>query len=415
MNLLVVGNGFDLAHNLPTRYSDFLDFMTLYIIKNYNNWQYWGTRRWDNEPSVYEYYGYVLHEVRLKAVKNSPVNNLIEKYGEKFKSAIEENKSLERFYENSFFRYCLYVYSYKQSFDKEFNWIDIENEILKLLIELQSKKFTKDNLKSLTILIPNRDFDDKLTTREIFFPTVNKALKPKEIPPEQFRKNFFNCLFRELEDFSLLLKIYLKIVTDNFQNSPKKIFNINTSDSNAIFITNVLSFNYTDTSELYVPSVDRRYFINGNLNDDKIILGIENPFSGDDANYIQDNIHFFFKNVQRVLYDFSYDYKACFHDPERTIKGVNDPNSIKPQAHIYIIGHSLAVSDKYILNDIIKNADSVTIYYYNQKDKYDKIANLYQLLGDEFFSEHVNNPSVKPNISLINQDSLMLRSTDIND
>lgn len=412
---MVVGNGFDLAHELPTRYSDFLDFMTLYISKNCNRWKYWGTTDWADESYWYKYYGSVLQEVHSKAVKNPQVNNLIEKYGEKFKSAIGENKSLERFYENSFFRYCLYVYSYKQSFDKEFNWIDIENEILKLLIELQSKKFTKDNLKSLTSLIPNRDFDDTLTTREIFFPTVNKALKPKEIPPEQFRKNFFNSLFRELEDFSLLLKIYLKIVTDNFQNSPKKIFNINTSDSNAIFITNVLSFNYTDTSELYVPSVDRRYFINGNLNDDKIILGIENPFSGDDANYIQDNIHFFFKNVQRVLYDFSYDYKACFHDPERTIKGVNAPNPIKPQAHIYIIGHSLAVSDKYILNDIIKNADSVTIYYYNQKDKYDKIANLYQLLGDEFFSEHVNNPSVKPNILLINQDSLMIRNTDMSD
>ena len=373
-----------LAHELPTRYSDFLDFMKLYIIKNYNNWKYWGTTDWADESSWYEYYGSVLQEVHSKAVKNPQVNNLIEKYGEKFKSAIE-NKSLGSFYENSFFRYCLYVYSYKQSFDKEFNWIDIENEILKLLMGLQSKKFTKDNLKSLTILIPNRDFDDKLTTREIFFPTVNRALKSREIPPEQFRKNFFNSLFKALEDFSLLLKIYLKIVIDNFQSSPKKIFNINTGDSNAIFIDNVLSFNYTDTADLYVPRVECRYFINGNLKDDKIILGVENPFSVDDSDYIHDNIHFFFKNVQRVLYDFSYDYKACFQDPERTINGVNDPNHIKPQAHIYIIGHSLAVSDKYILNDIIKNADSVTIYYYNQKDKYDKIANLYQLLGDDFF------------------------------
>lgn len=412
---MVVGNGFDLAHNLPTRYSDFLDFMTLYIIKNYNNCQYWGTSNWDDESSWYPSYGEVLQEVHSKAVKSSQVNNLIEKYEEKFKSAIEENKSLGRFYENSFFRYCLYVYSYKQSFDKEFNWIDIENEILKLLMELQSKKFTKDNLKSLTSLIPHRKFNGELTMRQIFFPTVNRALKSKEIPPEQFRKNFFAILFKELEDFSLLLKIYLKIVTDNFQSSPKKIFNINTGDSNAIFINNVLSFNYTDTAELYVPSVDSRYFINGNLNDDKIILSVENPFSVDDSDYIQDNIHFFFKNVQRVLYDFAYDYKECFQDPERTINGVNDPNHIKPQAHIYIIGHSLAVSDKYILNDLIKNADSVTIYYYNQKDKYDKIAKLYQLLGDEFFSEHVNNSSAKPNISLINQDSLIIKSTNRRD
>ena len=230
-------------HYIELRYSDFLDFTTLHISKNYNNWQYWGTKNWTDELSWYPSYGEVLHEVHSKAVKNSQVNNLIEKYGEKFKSAIE-NKSLGCFYKNSFFRYCLYVYSYKQSFDKEFNWIDIENEILRLLIELQSKKFTKDNLKSLTILIPHRDFDGELTTRQIFFPTVNRALKSKEIPPEQFRKNFFTSLFKELEEFSLLLKIYLKIVTDSFQNNQKKIFNINTSDSNAIFINNVLSFNH---------------------------------------------------------------------------------------------------------------------------------------------------------------------------
>ncbi len=49
MNLLVVGNGFDIAHDLPTRYSDFLDFMTLYISRNYQNWQYWGSINWNDE------------------------------------------------------------------------------------------------------------------------------------------------------------------------------------------------------------------------------------------------------------------------------------------------------------------------------------------------------------------------------
>ena len=27
MNILVIGNGFDLAHHMPTQYSDFLDFV----------------------------------------------------------------------------------------------------------------------------------------------------------------------------------------------------------------------------------------------------------------------------------------------------------------------------------------------------------------------------------------------------
>ncbi len=30
MNVLIIGNGFDLAHNLPTRYSDFLKFLTTF-------------------------------------------------------------------------------------------------------------------------------------------------------------------------------------------------------------------------------------------------------------------------------------------------------------------------------------------------------------------------------------------------
>jgi hypothetical protein len=31
MNILVMGNGFDLAHGLPTRYNDFLNFIEEYF------------------------------------------------------------------------------------------------------------------------------------------------------------------------------------------------------------------------------------------------------------------------------------------------------------------------------------------------------------------------------------------------
>ena len=31
MSILVIGNGFDIAHGLPTRYADFLNFLELYV------------------------------------------------------------------------------------------------------------------------------------------------------------------------------------------------------------------------------------------------------------------------------------------------------------------------------------------------------------------------------------------------
>ena len=31
VNILIIGNGFDLAHHLPTQYSDFLDFINAFL------------------------------------------------------------------------------------------------------------------------------------------------------------------------------------------------------------------------------------------------------------------------------------------------------------------------------------------------------------------------------------------------
>ena len=404
MNLLVVGNGFDIAHDLSTRYSDFLDFMTLYISRNYQNWQYWGSINWNDEFRWYKHYGYILRDLHSKAIQNAKITKLMEKYEEKFKLIVNENDSLKNFYENNIFRYCLYVYAYKQSFDKEFNWIDIENEIFKLLTELHSKVFDKKSFKHVFLKIPNRQYNDELTAIEFFFPTVNTALKNKNIPQEFFRKEVFHHLFNELENFSLLLKNYLRIVNEDFQENPNKIFKINNGKS--LFIDNVLSFNYTDTFRIYTPKAEV-HFVNGSLEDNKIILGVENLFPETDDTYIEDDIQFFFKNVQRIFYDFTYKYKNWFEvldiDPE-----TRREKYFKLKTNVYILGHSLTSSDKYILTDLIMNADNVTVYYFNQKDKWDKTTNLYRLLGDRLFSQHMNNPKAQPNISLVDQQNLML-------
>ena len=73
MNILVVGNGFDLAHELPTRYSDFLDFMTLYITKNYSDWQAWGDNPTDKDFSPRKYYNSSLFKVAGKISTNSKI------------------------------------------------------------------------------------------------------------------------------------------------------------------------------------------------------------------------------------------------------------------------------------------------------------------------------------------------------
>ena len=107
------------------------------------------------------------------------------------------------------------------------------------------------------------------------------------------------------------------------------------------------------------------------------------------------------------MQNFKYKYKNWFEvldiDPE-----TRREKYFKLKTNVYILGHSLTSSDKYILTDLIMNADNVTVYYFNQKDKWDKTTNLYRLLGDRLFSQHMNNPKAQPNISLVDQQNLML-------
>lgn len=408
MNLLVVGNGFDLAHGLQTRYSDFLDYLTLYITTYEKSWQQWGTNPWGEKINCWQKYNYVLHEISAKLKNSSKVNALFNKTSKQFKDMLEE-KLLEKFYENTFVRYCLYVYSYKQTFDREFNWIDIENELLKFLTDVSSKNLNESILPNLSIYLPQRE-NDKLKTIPFYIPTANRALSSRNIPPEFFRKAVFDHLFKELEDFSSLLKFYLKLVQESFKRDEKKIFQINAKNNDGsyhgIFIDGIVSFNYTDTARMYAPEV-KIYFINGSLNDEKIILGVENPSLKKTQDYCNDDVHLFFKNVQRVLYDFSYDHRKRYKQGSSLLINLNGKKQLVSGNHVYIMGHSLAVSDKYILTDLMMNSTAVTIYYYSEQDRHNKTANLYTLLGDKLFSEHVNNPAGSPYIRLIDQSCLL--------
>lgn len=64
MNILVIGNGFDLAHELPTRYSDFLNF-----VKSYKE-----------QDTVYRDFIKGLSQEKKKEIDNLLDNNLLLNY-----------------------------------------------------------------------------------------------------------------------------------------------------------------------------------------------------------------------------------------------------------------------------------------------------------------------------------------------
>lgn len=410
MNILVVGNGFDLAHGLPTKYSDFLDFITLYITKYHPGWVHWGLvddndndeNKWNNRR--WSFYHTVLES--LKSDVSAQTKKLFDEHGDDFHALLTNEISLKNFQCNSFLRYCLHEYSYKKTLNRDFSWIDIENEIQRFILALEPEIKTLSELKNISVRVRNCINYENVDAKLFFIPTITDALISKNIPDEYLKQAVFGLLFGELEKFNTLLNLYLKTTMKTLDKKDKR-FLINSHVTNVsqgirrdIKIDHVLSFNYTDTAEMYVPR-EKISFINGSLDSSKIILGIENPDLSKTSEFCKNNMHLFFKNTQRVLYNSSREYEKWV-----TALKYAKNKEISSGVDLHVIGHSLAISDRYILVGLMLGASKVTVYHYSENDRQCKISNLYQLLGDELFSKHVENKYARPRIFLSSLDEL---------
>ena len=391
MNLLVIGNGFDLAHGLPTRYSDFLDFMALSINKVYDWRFHWGfpDKVKGNKKTYYHELEYsaldnILVDLKQFPKFNEPVKNIFN--NNEIEQLINNNFDFRMVQMNDWLRYLLCIYSYKKSLENPaYMWIDIEYEIEELLIRLQSleKIFGEESIFPITV--PYINGNDK-TPKEFYFTTLFERFRRKNnIPEDKIKSEVFSILFQDLEKFNLLLKFYLTLVQKKFHNEDRRVFNINTNSENAINIDHIISFNYTDISSIYLTENQKSniHYINGNLDDDsKIILGFENPDSNKTNEFCDNNINLFFKDNQRNIYDVDYRYNTWIKEYKE---------KFDEKINVYIIGHSLALSDKKILLDIMDKVDHVTIYYHSNEDKRNKNTNLLKILGEDKFFKYSSN------------------------
>ena len=116
MNILLIGNGFDLAHGLPTKYTDFLEFVKMIkIIKEKNIFN----SGFDISVAGCNVKNEKLHQnIRLTILKKAN-NNKLEVDSKELIDCISHNIWIE------YFLQC-------DSFLKQ-NWIDFESEICRII------------------------------------------------------------------------------------------------------------------------------------------------------------------------------------------------------------------------------------------------------------------------------------------
>lgn len=404
--IIIIGNGFDLAHNLKTGYKDFIDdYWNTVKEKIYGGYWQWLDQQYgmshlldnyeDDFVSIETIYGKGdAPQESFLPEEDSPLGNLwalIERYN----NSPNINVTVYLKFKNHFFerisRQCSLI-----------NWVDIENEYYGALKELLQEENPQKQNESICVL--NKEFDDVKGLLEDY---LTKVTKSTEVNVHQSIKDAFSSYveFDEIatckqvafvdsfnydEDDDLVYDI-LDTVDDKRMHFVKKNINNESFKKNLLPHTLLLNFNYTKTAEkLYAEnSIDEIINIHGELNNENnpIIFGYGDELDDDYGRIERLQNNDFLENIKSIKYHQTRNYRNLLR-------------FIASGAYqIFVMGHSCGNSDRTLLNTLFEhnNCLSIKVFYYQFKEMPDDIEKYSDNYADiiKNISRNFNN---KPNM-----------------
>lgn len=404
MDILLIGNGFDLAHDLPTTYKDFLDFLEKVHPLNYSTPPSPHFDSFIKNPSNIT----TLTSIRKLCFKNN-INNIwydyfspqttkhqnwcdFEKEIEYLVRQLEIVKEiLDKYrilsFTNDNFPHSLVNISFLEKAIKNYCKTNSNSDYPKNIeIENTLLHYNDDHYYiALTIGTPNPHFSFE---REISINLENNVLKIS-------LEDIVNFVLNQLKKFTKCFELYLSKLVNTLK-CPRIFFINNLLNQNDI---KLITFNYTNTFEFYrdVPFEPEDYcFIHGqacNNDDDNLVLGIDEKKTDIDPLFAG-----FRKYWQRAFNNCNILFRQWITDI-KSDNHINNHVRISPlplEHHLYIIGHSLTPSDRIILNELITLENMhTTIYYHSEYSRMALMQNLAAILGYEMFSSLIETQKIK--------------------
>ena len=394
MNILIIGNGFDLAHGLPTKYIDFLEFVK--VIRSideqniFNDAEKVDVMLCNNRKIIFE----------IKAmIAKRFVACTLGKIEKELLSLIKSNIWINFFLQNPMYQ-------------RE-NWIDFESEICRFIkvvdYEMKGENFY-GRIKESSV----KCFNDFILNNES---QTDYLIYGKVIDQMTYQK-LRDSLLNDLNRLTRALELYLCEFAENM------ILVKALPDIKEIKFQKVLSFNYTNTyRKIYDPNGLAEYdYIHGkvdtnhSLTTNNMVLGIDEYLSEDRKDKDLELIAFK-KYYQRIYKGSGCKYKEWldqgkdqYHkyqenrnhyiNMERYARmNGNEAEALKWSREVeildryddgnkiintYILGHSLDVTDKDVIrNFIINDKVHTTIFYFSKDDLAAKVTNLVKIIGQD--------------------------------
>lgn len=375
MNIVLLGNGFDMNYRLLTSYKNFL--LTIDFLRK---------QKIDTIHSVSDVYGNPMLTSADKSIKES-----YEHYKDIYDKVLLETNVIKRIINlangNLWFEYLL------KSFNKDVGWIDFETEIAYVVKSFQS---VFSQAKSSKILINTLEdggiqyiiqdafnFFLKNTREESWYIGVRSVATDFTIEYPLHSKNLvidkekiIGRLQKDLLNLAEILKLYLQYFVEATTSAlleqsniePLKVLN---------YADAVITFNYTNTYECFNNAADV-FHIHGNVHSN-IVLGI-NSDKYDELESTDTSFITFKKYYQRTLYETDVPYL-------RWLRSILDEDSRYKDIHLVVFGHSLDITDKDIIKDLFDIASKITIFYHNDEAKALYIRKLVSMFGRTKFEQ----------------------------
>lgn len=414
--IILIGNGFDLAHRLETSYKQFIDYLWREkIIKDICN---------PYREMIYSNYGIT--------IKNCPASfNSISYNG--FKDELTLMKLTIQFDNKFLGKITEIVYNQNDSNPykdkKEINWVDIEIEYYDSLKQIiipnyESKSDPNNNFKYENITNLNNDFDK---IKEYLIEYLRDVIKNNNINiSENIHRIIYSYIkYQDFNENILTQKAeqeYKKleegrIEKSNLWNSKEDLINYLRVDANGTLLKELpenilfLNFNYTTLEKKYCYEIEDRprlelvplnlsiIHIHGsidNIINEPIIFGYGDEMDTNYITIVENYENEYLENLKSYKYSETNNYKNL-------LEFIN-----KDEYQLFLFGHSCGISDRVLLNMLFehKNCVSIKPFYYKFKENYE---NENEIVKDNYkdvirnISRHFNDRTVRRDNKIVSK------------
>lgn len=357
MNVLMIGNGFDLFYSLPTTYINFIHIIQFLSAHNPKSFKSIGDIF--NSPKLND------KHVKQCFLKNQDVCN------QTLINPVEIQTLVDKANKNMWYQY------FSQSITENITWIDFEQEIgtvIRVISEFVKEDTAFDTRHGNTVLfrIANsfhflfEQVDQhtyRIKSEYIKKDSIDKTLLTVD------RSQIASTLYSELSQFSEILQKYLELFAESIVIS--LIYDRRVSQwPNRLAPDYVVTFNYTTTFEQLFENYTVEH-VHGKIGN-PIVLGVSSD-GGDETNIPDTTFIEFKKYYQRIVYQTDFGF----------LKFIKRFNPETPSLSLVVMGHSLDYTDRDYIKELFIRSKKITVLYHSCQARLSYIKNIVSIFGED--------------------------------